>query len=181
MFLLGLPENGIVLLGLVSHLFQVGSSGYCRAWVECNRKLARLGKSVQICRLPQILSGPNPGSIFKSIVKLHCWISSVYGTDARGLAEVWDITLFNTKSNTSTCTPLVTSYTYSQLFPADLKCGSLIPLSFVSTSSSPASVLGPSCKTVSELLLAISTSLTQDFHANLDPELNIPQDHLIFE
>jgi hypothetical protein len=67
------------------------------------------------------------------------------------------------------------------LYPADLKCGSLIPLSFVSNSSSPASVLGPSCKTVSELLLAISLSLNRDFHANLGPELNLPRDHSFSE
>jgi hypothetical protein len=105
----------------------------------------------------------------------------VYGTDARGLAEVWDMTLFNTKTNTSSCTPLITPHTYSLLYPADLKCGSLIPLSFVSTSSSPASVLGPGCKTVSELLLAISSSLNRDFHANLGPELNLPRDHSLSE
>jgi hypothetical protein len=45
--------------------------------------------------------------------------------------------------------------------------------------SSLASVLRPSCKTVSELLLAISSSLNRDFHANLDPELNLPRDHSI--
>jgi hypothetical protein len=181
MFPRGLPDNSIVLLGSGSHLLRVGSSGYSRAWVECNGKLARLGKSVQICPLPPILSGPNPGSIFRSIVELRCWVSSVFGTDARGLAELWDMTLSNTKSNTSTCSQLITPHTYSLLYPADLKCGSLIPLSFVSNSSSPASVLGPSCKTVSELLLAISLSLNRDFHANLGPELNLPRDHSFSE
>jgi len=76
---------------------------------------------------------------------------------------------------------MFTTYHTSHLYPADLKCGSLIPLSFVSTGSSPASVLGPSCKTVLELLLAISTSLNRDFHANLGPELNLPRDHSISE
>jgi hypothetical protein len=69
MFPRGLPENSIVLLGSGTHLLRVGSSGYSRAWVECNRKLARLGRSVQICPLPPILSGPNPGLIFRSIVE----------------------------------------------------------------------------------------------------------------
>ncbi len=67
----GLPENSIVLLGSGSHLLRVGSSGYSLAWVECNRKLSRLGKSVQICPLPPILSRPNPGSIFRSMVELR--------------------------------------------------------------------------------------------------------------
>ena len=101
----------------------------------------------------------------------------MYGTDARGLTEIWELTLSNTKSNTSTCTPLTTPHTYSLLFPADLKSGSLTPISFVSTSSSPASVLGPGCKAVSELLLAITITLNRDFHANLDPELTLPRDH----
>jgi hypothetical protein len=92
------------------------------------------------------------------------------------MGEIWNMTLSNTKANTSTSTPLTSPHTYSLLFPADLKCASLVPLSFVSTSSSPASVLGPSCKTISELLLAISTALNRDFHANLDPELNLPRD-----
>jgi hypothetical protein len=91
------------------------------------------------------------------------------------------MTLDNIKSNTSTCTPLITPHTYSLIFPANLHCGSLTPLSFVSVSSSPASVLGPSCKTVSELLLTISLSLNRDFHANLDPDLNLPRDHSTFE
>jgi hypothetical protein len=181
MFPRGLPENSIVLYGSGSHLLRVGSSGYSRAWVEGSSKLAKLGKAVQVCPLPPILSGPNPGEIFRSIVELRCWVSSVYGTDARGLSEVWDMTLDNIKSNTSTCTPLITPHTYSLIFPADLHSGSLAPLSFVSASSSPASVLGPSCKTVSELLLAISLSLNRDFHANLDPELNLPRDQSTFE
>jgi hypothetical protein len=105
--------------------------------VEGSSKLAKLGMAVQVCPLPPILSGPNPGEIFRSIVELRCWVS----TD----------------------------------------CGSLTPLSFVSASSSLASVLGPSCKTVSELLLAISLSLNSDFHANLDPELNLPRDQSTFE
>jgi hypothetical protein len=176
MFPRGLPENSIVLLGSGSHLLRVGSSGYSRALVECSVKLAKLGKSVQICPLPPILSGPNPGSIFRSIVELRCWVSDVYSADARGLAEVWDMTLSNTKMNTSSCTPLTTPHTYSLLFPADLKKSCLTPLSFVSNSSSPASVLGPSCKAVSELLLAISTSLNRDFFANLDPEIKLPRD-----
>jgi hypothetical protein len=99
----------------------------------------------------------------------------VFGPDARALTKVWDMTLSNTKANTSTCTPLITPHTYSLLFPADLKCGSLVPLSFVSSSSSQASILGPSCKTVSDLLLAISESLNRDFHANLDPKMTLPR------
>ena len=51
----------------------------------------------------------------------------------------------------------------------------------MSASSSPVSVFEPSCKTVSELLLAILTSLNRDFHANLDPELKFPRDHSITE
>jgi hypothetical protein len=88
MFPRGLPENSIVLLGSGSHLLRVGSSGYSRAWVECNGKLALLGKSVQICPLPPILTGPNPGTIYRSIVELRCWYAGVYGTDARGLTEI---------------------------------------------------------------------------------------------
>jgi hypothetical protein len=71
--------------------------------------------------------------------------------------------------------------TYTLLFPANLKCGSLKPLSFISASSSTASVLGPSCKAVSQLLLAIYTSLNQEFHTNLDPKLNLPRDLSLLE
>ncbi len=57
----GLPENSIVLLDFGTHLLCGGSSSYSCAWVECNRELVKLGKSVQICPLPPILSQPNPG------------------------------------------------------------------------------------------------------------------------
>ncbi len=66
-----------MLLGSGGHLLHVGSNGYGQAWVECNGRLAKLGKSVQICTLPSILSGLNPGAIFRSIVELRCWISTV--------------------------------------------------------------------------------------------------------
>jgi hypothetical protein len=51
MFPHGLPENSIMLLGSGTHLLRDDRSGYRSACVECYGKLARLGKSVQICLL----------------------------------------------------------------------------------------------------------------------------------
>jgi hypothetical protein len=51
----------------------------------------------------------------------------------------------------------------------------MAPISFVSASSCPVNVLGPSCKAVSELLLVLSLCLNRDFHANLASELNLPR------
>jgi hypothetical protein len=75
--------------------------------------------------------------------------------------------------------PSLSSYT--ELFPADASCGNLIPITFASASSCPDSVLGPSCKAVKDLLLAISLVLNRDFHALLASELNLPRGHAITE
>jgi hypothetical protein len=54
--------------------------------------------------------------------------------------------------------------------PASTVLSSLMQAQFVY-------ILGPGCKAVSELLLAITITLNRDFHANLDPELTLPRDH----
>jgi hypothetical protein len=68
------------------------------------------------------------------------------------MEEVLDLALSQLRQNTSSCTPLKTLNTYTELLPADMSCGNLIPISFASASSCPDSVLGPSCKAVTDLL-----------------------------
>jgi hypothetical protein len=61
------------------------------------------------------------------------------------------------------------------LFPADIQCSGLVPISFTSASSCPDSVSGPDRKDLKELLLCLTSSLNRDFFANLGPELNLPR------
>jgi hypothetical protein len=177
----GIPGNSAVLLGSGTHLLRVGSSGYSRAWVESSGKLSKLFHSVQVCPLPPILSGPNPGRMFRYVGELRCWVSNFFKSDARGMEEVWDLTLSQLSQNTSPCTPLSSLSSYTELFPADTTCGNLVPITFASASSCPDSVLGPSCKAVKELLLAISLVLNRDFQSNLASELNLPRGHAVSE
>jgi len=181
MFPKGLPGNSVVLLGSGTHLLRVGSSGYSRAWVESSGKLAKLCHSVQVCPLPPILSGPNPGRIFRYVGEVRCWVSNFFKSDVRGMEEVWDLALSQLSQNTSSCTPLASLSSYTELFPADRSGGNLIPLTFASASSCPDSVLGPSCKAVKELLLVISQVLNRDFQALLASELNLPRGHATTE
>jgi len=181
MFPKGIPGNSVVLLGSGTHLLRVGSSGYSRAWVESSGRLSKLGLSVQVCPLPPILSGPNPGRIFRYIGEVRCWVSKFFGSDVRGLEEVWDLTLSQLSKNASPCTPLSSLNSYTVLFPADTSCGNLVPITFSSASSCPDSVFGPSCKAVEELLLAISQVLNRDFQSNLASELNLPRGHVVSE
>jgi hypothetical protein len=97
------------------------------------------------------------------------------------MEEVWDLALSQLSQNTSPCTPLASLSSYTELFPADTSCGNLFPITFASASSCPDSVLGPSCKAVKELLLAISLVLNRDFQALLASELNLPRSHAITE
>jgi hypothetical protein len=179
MFPKGIPGNSVVLLGSGTHLLRVGSSGYSRAWVESSGRLAKLCHSVQVCPLPPILSGPNPGRIFRYVGEVRCWVANYFKSDARGMEEVWDLALSQLSQNTSPCTPLATLSSYTELFPADASCSNLIPITFASASSCPDSVFGPSCKAVKELLLAISLVLNRDFHTLLASELNLPRGHAI--
>jgi hypothetical protein len=181
MFPKGIPGNSVMLLGSGTHLLRVGSSGYSRAWVESSGRLAKLCHSVQVCPFPPILSGPNPGRIFRYVGEVRCWVANFFQSDARGMEEVWDFAHSQLSQNTSPCTPLGLLSSYIKLFPADASCGNLIPIIFASASSYSDSVLGPSCKAVKELLLAISLVLNRDFHALLASELNLPRGHAISE
>jgi hypothetical protein len=60
----GIPGNSVILLGSGTHLLRTGSSGYSKTWVEMSGKLVGWCPTAQICPLPPVLSGPNPGSIF---------------------------------------------------------------------------------------------------------------------
>jgi len=163
----GIPGNSVILLGSGTHLLRTGSSGYSKTWVEMSDKLVRWCPTAQICPLPPVLSGPNPGSIFRSIVELRCWVSNYFKSDVHGLEELWDCTLSQLTQNTGKSTPLPSAHSYTLVFPTAMSCGSLTPLLFTRASSCPASVLGPSCKAVTELLLVLSQVLNRDFHSNL--------------
>ncbi len=138
----GIPDNSAILLRSGTHLLGTGSSRYSKTWVETSGKLVRLCSTAQICPLPPVLSGPNPGRIFWSIVELRCWVSNYFRSDTRGLEELWDCTVTLLKQNTSKCTPLPSAHSYTLVFPAAVSCGSLTPLHFTSASSCLVSVLG---------------------------------------
>jgi hypothetical protein len=108
-------------------------------------------------------------------------LPTFFKSDARGMEEVWDHALSQLSQNTSPCTPLASLSSYTELFPADMSCGNLVPITFASASSCPNSVLGPSCKAVKELLLAISLVLNRDFQTLLALELNLPRGHATSE
>jgi hypothetical protein len=172
----GLPINSVILLGSGTHLLRAGSAGYAQAWLAACNKLGRIGQTVQICPLVPVFDGVSPGSVFRSLVELHCWYSEVLVNVPRGLKEVWDKFIHNLKELASDCHPLGNPHVYTLLFPADTQSGSLLPMSFSSASSCPDSVLEPSRKATTELLLCLTQVLNRDFCTDLGPELNLPRD-----
>ncbi len=96
----GIPDNSVILLGPGTHLLRTGSSGFSKTCVETSGRLVRLCSTAQICPLPPVLSGLNPGRIFWSIVDLRSWVSNYFRSDTRGLAELWDCTVsYTTQTN----------------------------------------------------------------------------------
>jgi len=163
-------------LGSGTHLLRAGSSGYAKAWVEAAGRLVKIARSVRICPLVPILSGSNPGTLFRSLVEVHCWFSVLFGSDARGLGEVWSLLIQIMQQLTPPCTPLPSTQMYTLPYPGDLGGNTTRNLSFSYTSSCPDSVYGPDCKAIEELLLCLSSALNRDFHTSLGPELNLPRD-----
>ncbi len=131
---------------------------------------------MQICPLVPIFDCVGPGSVFRSLIELHCWFSKIFETDPWGLKDVWDQIILNLKELASECFPLSTPNVYTLLFPADLQSCSLLPINFSSASSCPDRVLEPNRKAISELLLCLTRVLNRDFCTDLGPELTLPRD-----
>jgi len=172
----GIPDNCVILLGSGTNLLRSGSAGYACAWIEANKKLCSLSPSIKVCPLPPFLTEISPGRIFSDVMELHCWFSTVYAADSRGLQEVWNHYICQLKTAISDPPLLANTKLQSVTYPGDIYGRGSIVLSFSSNSSSPTTLMGIDRKAVLELLLVIKNSLNREFFTNLGPEIAIPRD-----
>jgi len=172
----GLPDNSIILLGSGTHLLRAGSSGYVRSWLAAAGKVSRLGRSVQVCPLMPIMDEISPGTIYRSIIEVYSWCSDVFGSDSRGLGEVWSRYICDMRSCAAGGHMLSTPQVYSLPFPVDLTDSASKLFAFSSNSTCPDTVAGLDRKAIDDLLTLLISTLNRDFRANLVPEMTLPRE-----
>jgi hypothetical protein len=177
----GIPDNSIILMGSGTHLLRAGSSGYVRSWLAAAGKASRLGRSVQVCPLMPILDGISPGTIYRSIIEVYSWCADIFGSDSRGLGEVWARYIHDMRSCATGGHMLSSPQVYSLPFPADLNDSSSKLFAFSSTSTCPDTVEGLGRKAIDDLLSFLITILNRDFRANLAPEMTLPRDQPAYQ
>jgi len=165
-----IPAGSVIMVGAGSHLYRVGASAYAWDWVQCVGRLAARWKSVNICPIFPIITADSPGSLYRDIGQLAVWLSQVYDSSTRGLADVWAllVRLSDVSCVGEVLLPVLDTVKLSM--PATLMGGESRTYTFEYNSSCPANLTKIDRKATEELVRALIAALNRDFSIQLDPE-----------